>query len=187
MACVVTEELDEQALTGRARALGAVFRDVAVRCAGDGGPWQGALLLRGPMGAGKTTFTRALAEGLAVLHPGRVASPTFTLCAVHRGPVALVHVDLFRLADPEGDGGAGGDPGMGGEAGFLALGDLEEDLQVAGPRLLVVEWAEKWRTPPADHLTIDLGYTRDGARRTLRVAAVGPQATAVRAAWLNKG
>jgi tRNA threonylcarbamoyladenosine biosynthesis protein TsaE len=184
VACVVTEELDEDALTGRARALGAVFHDVAVSYAGDGGPWRGALLLRGPMGAGKTTFTRALAEGLAVLHPGRVASPTFTLCAVHRGPVALVHVDLFRLADLDGEGG---DPGMGGEAGFLALGDLEEDLQVAGPRLLVVEWAEKWRTPPADHLAIDLGYTRGGARRTLRVAAAGPQATAVRTAWLNKG
>ena len=176
------EELAEDALTGRARALGAVFHDVAAASREAAGPWQGTLLLRGPMGAGKTTFTRALAEGLAVLHPGRVASPTFTLCAVHRGPVTLVHVDLFRLAD-----GPDGDPGMGGEAGFLALGDLEEDLQVTGPRLLVVEWAEKWRTPPADHLVIDLGYAAGGARRTLRVAAVGPQATAVRTAWLNKG
>lgn len=177
------EELDLEALTGRARALGAAFRGVAAAHAGGGAPWQGTLLLRGPMGAGKTTFTRALAEGLAVLHPGRVTSPTFTLCAVHRGPVALVHVDLFRLATTEADGLA--DPGMGGEAGFHALGDLEEDLQVVGPRLLVVEWAEKWTTPPADHLAIDLGYAAGGDRRTLRAVAVGPQATAVRRAWLT--
>jgi tRNA threonylcarbamoyladenosine biosynthesis protein TsaE len=138
------------------------------------------LLLHGPMGAGKTTFTRALADGLAVLHPGRVTSPTFTLCAVHRGPVTLVHADLFRLA---GDVGGVGDPGMGGEAGFAALGDLEEDLQVEGPRVLVVEWAEKWRTPPADHLVVDLGFAAGGARRTLQAVAAGPHATAVLAAW----
>lgn len=179
---MITEELDEQGLIGRGRALGAAFRDVAAEFAG---VWQGTLLLRGPMGAGKTTFTRALAEGLGVANPGRVASPTFTLCAVHRGPVALVHVDLFRLADDVED--PDGDPGMGGEAGFAALGDLEEDLQVEGSRLLVVEWAEKWRTPPADHLAIDLGYAAGGSRRTLRVVASGPQAGAVRGAWLNKG
>jgi tRNA threonylcarbamoyladenosine biosynthesis protein TsaE len=179
---VVTEELDEEALIGRGRALGAALRAAAAGAADAG--WRVTLLLRGPMGAGKTTFTRALAGGLAVLHPGRVTSPTFTLCAVHRGPVALVHVDLFRLAAVgDGDAEVGGDAGMGGEAGFLALGDLEEDLQVHGPRVLVVEWAEKWRTPPADHLAIDLGYAAGGARRSLRVAASGPRSAAVLAAW----
>lgn len=140
------------------------------------------LLLRGPMGAGKTTFTRALAAGLAVAHPERVTSPTFTLCAVHRGPVALVHVDLFRLA---GDVAGVVDPGMGGAAGFAALGDLEDDIAAAGPRILVVEWAEKWPNPPADHLAVDLGYAAGGARRTLRISAEGPTASAVLAAWLG--
>lgn len=174
---VAAEAYDEQAMTGRGRALGRVLAAAAASSP----EFEATVLLRGPMGAGKTTFTRALAEGLAVLHPGRVTSPTFTLCAVHRGPVTLVHVDLFRLA---GDVDGAADAGMGGEAGFAALGDLEEDLQVAGPRVLVVEWSEKWRRPPDDHLVIDLGFTADGDRRTLQATAAGPRATAVLAAWL---
>jgi tRNA threonylcarbamoyladenosine biosynthesis protein TsaE len=179
---VSAEDLDEAALTERARALGAAVRDVAAGSS-PAHAFATTLLLRGPMGAGKTTFTRALAAGLAVAHPERVTSPTFTLCAVHRGPVALVHVDLFRLA---GDVAGVADPGMGGEAGFAALGDLEEDIAIAGPRILVVEWAEKWPTPPADHLAVDLEYAAGGTRRTLRISARGPVASAVLAAWQGR-
>src|SRR5687767_2656579 len=99
-------------MTMRARALGSVIRELMAREAGAGGSPDphdpgGAidegpvLLFHGPMGAGKTTFTRALAEGLGVARPDRVCSPTFTLCMVHvgtPGSPTLVHVDLFRLA-----------------------------------------------------------------------------------------
>ena len=182
----------EEALTERARALGALLREHA-GAAGDAD--AGVVLLDGPMGAGKTTFTRALAEGLGVARPGRVCSPTFTLCMVHAGAgpqaLTLVHVDLFRLADAD-------DEGMGGGAGFAAL-DLEEiageamageaTMGPASRRVLVVEWARKWSRPPAERLEIQLGFVpgaRGGAgssRRIMTVAAHGTRSTAILAAW----
>lgn len=59
--------------------------------------------LTGPLGAGKTTFVRALAKGLGVRH--RVTSPTFVIMNRYRGrlrgaagskPVLLYHLDLYR-------------------------------------------------------------------------------------------
>jgi tRNA threonylcarbamoyladenosine biosynthesis protein TsaE len=76
----------------------------------------------GPLGAGKTTFTQGLGEGLGVRGP--VASPTFVIERVHPslgGGPDLVHVDAYRL------GGTG-------EIDDL---DLEADLDRA---VTVVEW-----------------------------------------------
>jgi len=53
------------------------------------------LLLNGPLGAGKTTFTRGLGAALGVR--GAVTSPTFVIARVHPGPLPLVHVDAYRL------------------------------------------------------------------------------------------
>jgi tRNA threonylcarbamoyladenosine biosynthesis protein TsaE len=181
---VFAEVLDEVALTVRAGALGVVIREAGEADAARGA--QGLtlhLLLDGPMGAGKTTFTRALAAGLGVDEPGRVCSPTFTLCMVHAGPLTLVHVDLFRLADDA-------DEGMGGAAGFdaLALEEIAEDqLQLGGGgslgRVIVVEWAAKWSRPPDEHLAIRLAPVQGGRARSLRAVAEGPRAAAVLAAW----
>lgn len=176
--------LDEVALTARAGALGVVLREAGeVDAARGAGGLTLHLLLDGPMGAGKTTFTRALAGGLGVAEPARVCSPTFTLCMVHAGPVTLVHVDLFRLADAE-------DEGMGGSAGFdaLALEEIaEEQLQLGGGgslgRVIVVEWATKWSRPPSEHLAIRLARVEGGLARSLLAAAQGPRAAAVLAAW----
>lgn len=58
------------------------------------------LVLDGPLGAGKTTFTRGLGEGLGIR--GTVTSPTFVLARTHPSVVggpALVHVDAYRLGD----------------------------------------------------------------------------------------
>lgn len=80
------------------------------------------LVLDGPLGAGKTTFTQGLGAGLGVRGP--IASPTFVIERVHPslgdGP-DLVHVDAYRL-------------GGGGEIDDL---DLEADLDRA---VTVVEW-----------------------------------------------
>ncbi len=104
------------------------------------------LVLVGPMGAGKTTFARALAEGLGVDRPDRVSSPTYTVCMVHRGPIGLVHVDLFRLIEARGRGQIE-------TAAFEALG-LEHD-EVPGPgQILLVEWGDAWADPPTEHLRI---------------------------------
>ncbi|GAA1488992.1 tRNA (adenosine(37)-N6)-threonylcarbamoyltransferase complex ATPase subunit type 1 TsaE [Brachybacterium sacelli] len=80
------------------------------------------LVLDGPLGAGKTTFTQGLGEGLGVRGP--IASPTFVIERVHpslTGGPALVHVDAYRL-------------GGGGDIDDL---DLEADLDAS---VTVVEW-----------------------------------------------
>ncbi len=84
----------------------------------------GALLvLSGPLGSGKTTFTQALASHLGVAAP--VTSPTYTLVHEYPSPEGpLVHLDAYRLA-----GGAG-----------LAGAMLDDYGSRA--RLVVVEWGE---------------------------------------------
>ncbi|HZK60265.1 MAG TPA: tRNA (adenosine(37)-N6)-threonylcarbamoyltransferase complex ATPase subunit type 1 TsaE [Cryobacterium sp.] len=78
------------------------------------------VVLTGPLGAGKTTLTRGLGEGLGVR--GAVTSPTFVLARTHpstTGGPPLVHVDAYRLS------------------GALELDDLDIDF----PRsIVVVEW-----------------------------------------------
>jgi tRNA threonylcarbamoyladenosine biosynthesis protein TsaE len=97
----------------------AIGRSLAPELAPDG-----ALLLVGDLGAGKTVLVQGLAEGLG-LDAARVQSPTFTLLAEHRGPGAtLRHLDLYRL-DPEEVVAAG----------------FEEVL--LGPGVKAVEWAER--------------------------------------------
>ncbi|MFF8193608.1 tRNA (adenosine(37)-N6)-threonylcarbamoyltransferase complex ATPase subunit type 1 TsaE [Streptomyces bobili] len=84
------------------------------------------VMLSGELGAGKTTLTRGLGEGLGVR--GAVTSPTFVIARVHpslgEGP-PLVHVDAYRL-------GGGG------------LDEMEDlDLDVSLPEsVIVVEWGE---------------------------------------------
>ena len=89
MANLESLELDEARMCAWGEALGADLRG------GD------VVLLRGPMGAGKTTLVRAIARGLGVARPDRVRSPTFAVCMIHAGPIELVHVDLFRLGEAD--------------------------------------------------------------------------------------
>jgi tRNA threonylcarbamoyl adenosine modification protein YjeE len=59
------------------------------------------VVLTGPLGAGKTTLTRGIGEGLGVRGP--VQSPTFVIARTHPSLVSgapLVHVDAYRLGDP---------------------------------------------------------------------------------------
>lgn len=81
-----------------AEAMEALGRRVgALLNAGD------VVVLHGPLGAGKTTFTRGVGESLGV--QGAIASPTFVVARTHPGRVAadppLVHVDAYRLAHAE--------------------------------------------------------------------------------------
>ena len=82
------------------------------------------LYLSGDLGAGKTTLARGLLAGLGVTGP--VRSPTYTLVEVHALPrVVGVHVDLYRLTDPD-------------ELEALGLRDLH-----APGHLWIVEWPER--------------------------------------------
>jgi tRNA threonylcarbamoyladenosine biosynthesis protein TsaE len=85
------------------------------------------VLLSGPLGAGKTTFTQGVGRGLGVRE--RVTSPTFTIVRQHEcvnelGITTLHHADVYRV-------------GSLGEVDDLALGELVEEEAVA-----VVEWGE---------------------------------------------
>ena len=78
------------------------------------------IVLTGDLGAGKTTFTRGLGEGLGVR--GAVTSPTFVIARRHpgcHGGLDLLHVDAYRLSTPS------------------EIDDLDLDLDGA---VTVVEW-----------------------------------------------
>ncbi|WP_460938617.1 tRNA (adenosine(37)-N6)-threonylcarbamoyltransferase complex ATPase subunit type 1 TsaE [Phycicoccus ginsengisoli] len=80
------------------------------------------VVLTGELGAGKTTLTQGLAEGLGVRGP--ITSPTFVIARVHPslvGGPALVHVDAYRLG------------------GFAELDDLDLDASLEDS-VTVVEW-----------------------------------------------
>lgn len=82
------------------------------------------LILTGQLGAGKTTFTQGLGEGMKVREG--IISPTFVLSRIHPSEIggpALVHVDAYRLAEPH-------------EVDTL-------DLESTGPEsVTVVEWGK---------------------------------------------
>lgn len=110
------------------------------------------LLLRGPLGAGKTCFTRGLAAGLG-LDADAVLSPTFQLVRELRGGrLPLFHIDLYRLRDA---------------AEAVRLG-LEEYFD--GDGVSVVEWPERLGPlEPAGAWRVDLEPLDSGERRvTLR-------------------
>jgi tRNA threonylcarbamoyladenosine biosynthesis protein TsaE len=85
------------------------------------------ILLRGDLGAGKTTLVKGIAEGFQAASADDVTSPTFTLVHEYRGPRAtLYHIDLYRV-DTER------------ELETLGLDDL------LGPTsILLIEWGEKF-------------------------------------------
>lgn len=60
------------------------------------------LFLEGPLGAGKTFLTRAVARGLGVPEREAITSPTFTLVhEITSGRIPMIHADLYRLGDAE--------------------------------------------------------------------------------------
>ena len=88
------------------------------------------LILTGPLGAGKTTFTRGLAEGLGVRGP--VQSPTFVIARTHPslvGGAPLVHVDAYRLGSA------------------AELDDLDIDFTRS---VVVIEWGRPMASAVAD-------------------------------------
>jgi tRNA threonylcarbamoyladenosine biosynthesis protein TsaE len=141
------------------------------------------VILSGGLGAGKTTLTQGIGDGLGVRGP--ITSPTFVIARVHpplgasaaagngapgRGP-ALVHADAYRLGS------------------VLELDDLDLDTDTASS-VTVVEWGEGLAEGlSADRLEIaitpaagadgdaDEAWDDDGAAadrpRTVRISAVG--------------
>lgn len=85
------------------------------------------VLLRGELGAGKTTLVKGIAEGFQAASPDDVTSPTFTLVHEYRGPeVNVYHIDLYRVDTPH-------------QLETLGLDDL-----IASNSVLLIEWGEKF-------------------------------------------
>ena len=144
---------DPDATDALARALAPLMR------AGD------AVLLEGPVGAGKTAFARALIGALraeAGLPPEGVPSPTFTLVQTYdTGAFETWHADLYRLSDPDE---------------VVELG-LDEAFQTA---LALVEWPDRLgAAAPAGALTVTLQQTGETGRV---LTLTGPAETLARLA-----
>ena len=85
------------------------------------------VLLRGDLGAGKTTLVKGIAAAFEAAQDDDVTSPTFTLVHEYRGPRAnLYHIDLYRIDTPR-------------ELETLGLDDLRSDNSI-----LLIEWGEKF-------------------------------------------
>lgn len=138
-----------------AEAMRRIGADVAARLtAGD------LVLLVGDLGAGKTTFTQGLGEGLGVRGP--VTSPTFVIARVHPSEVggpALVHADAYRLG------------------GLDELDDLDLDASL-DESVTVVEWGEGVAEQLAEsrlEVRIERSDTIEDEARTVRLNGVGPR------------
>lgn len=93
------------------------------------------LILRGDLGAGKTTLVKGIAEALEAAEPDEVTSPTFTLIHEYEGtrpvngrrePVMLYHLDLYRIQNER------------------QLDSLGLDELATPDSIMLVEWGEKF-------------------------------------------
>ena len=119
------------------------------------------ILLDGPFGAGKTSFTQGIARGLGV-GSDYITSPTFTLINEYEdGRLPLYHVDLYRLEDLE-------------QVRELGLLDYIE-----GEGVTVIEWPQRAEgLLPTQFLRVILSDVTD-TKRALRFHAEGARYSAL--------
>jgi tRNA threonylcarbamoyl adenosine modification protein YjeE len=114
------------------------------------------VILTGPLGAGKTTFTRGVGEGLRAI--GNVSSPTFVIARTHKrenSEVPLVHVDAYRLSS------------------LHEFDDLDIDIDHS---IVLVEWGRGFAEELAESwLDIEIGrdHTGESDIRDVTVTAHG--------------
>ncbi|QKW40946.1 tRNA (adenosine(37)-N6)-threonylcarbamoyltransferase complex ATPase subunit type 1 TsaE [Actinomadura sp. NAK00032] len=115
------------------------------------------LVMTGHLGAGKTTLTQGIGEGLKVRGP--ITSPTFVIARVHpslAGGPSLVHVDAYRLG------------------GFAELDDLDLDASMT-ESVTIVEWGEGLAEGLAED-RLEMIISRGdgpGEEREVRIVGVG--------------
>lgn len=117
------------------------------------------IALVGPLGAGKTHLSRAIAEGLGIKNSASVTSPTFTLIHEYPARLPIYHFDAYRLNSA---------------AEFLDLGATEY-YEAGG--VCLIEWADRVSAAlPEERLTISLEVV-DENRRRAEMTAVGEKYT----------
>lgn len=128
--------------------------------------FPGAVIaLVGPLGAGKTHFTRAVAEGLGVRNPNVVTSPTFVLIQEYAGRLPVYHFDAYRLP------------------GAREFAELGADEYLYGDGVCLIEWADKVPAAlPADVLEVRLEVVGVDRRR-MTVAPRGVRSDELARAW----
>lgn len=104
------------------------------------------LTLEGDLGAGKTTFTKALAKGLGITRT--VNSPTFTIIKQYEGKYPLNHLDVYRLAESDED--------------------LGWDELFYGDAISIIEWAHLIEEDlPQERLAIQIFHTGETSRKII--------------------
>lgn len=116
------------------------------------------VVLKGELGAGKTTFTQGIGQALG-LHD--VTSPTFVISRVHRSNPPLVHVDAYRL--------------IGSATGVFEFDDLDLDTH-REEAITVIEWGSDLAMRMDEHyllVEIDfLGDEKDEGRQDARKVVI---------------
>ena len=106
------------------------------------------LLLKGPLGAGKTSLVQGLAKAFGIQEP--ITSPTFALAHHYpQGSPPLIHLDLYRLEHPEA-------------ANDLFLQEEEEALALGA--VMAIEWPERLSTNLPEAWLLQLNHHKDGGR-----------------------
>lgn len=104
--------------------------------------------LSGELAAGKTTFTKGLAQGLG--YEGPVTSPTFTLVNEYEGDIHIIHMDCYRESDLDR---------------WLKLGISE---YFNGINVVLIEWADRISPLlPDDLITLDFEHAGESMRRII--------------------
>ena len=111
------------------------------------------VLLRGDLGAGKTTLVKGIAAAFDAAEEEDVTSPTFTLIHEYRGPKAnLYHIDLYRIDTQR-------------ELDTLGLDDLRSERD----SILLIEWGEKFPRFVRER-DVEVSFERDGeSGRRIRI------------------
>jgi tRNA threonylcarbamoyladenosine biosynthesis protein TsaE len=115
------------------------------------------ITLSGDLGAGKTTFTQGLGQGLGITR--LISSPTFTIMKHYHGSLELIHIDAYRL---EG-----------------LHQDLGLDERIGSEGVCVIEWPQQISDLiPAEHLAISISRLSED-RRNLTFESFGARYTAL--------
>ena len=112
---------------------------------------QSIVLLKGPIGAGKTSFVQGIARGLSISED--ITSPTFALSHQYSsGKIPLIHIDLYRLENSS-------------SAKEFFFSEEEEALQKEA--ILVVEWPELIEPLIKDFWKVEISYAKNYGRNYL--------------------
>ena len=135
----IIELADETAMVAFGQAISALIKNPMV------------ITLQGQLGAGKTTLSRGILQGLG--HCGSVKSPTYTLVEPYRLPAGQVfHFDLYRIVDAE-------------ELEYMGIRDFQN-----GADILLIEWPDRGQGfLPKPDLVVRIRYLKPG--RQLQVSA----------------